>query len=300
MPDVSNAALRERIESTFEDLPARLQTAARWVLEHPQDVALLSTREQARRAGVQPATMTRFAQRLGFAGHDEIRQVHADQVRRAPAGFAGKAEAMVAQRRSKGEAGLAQDLIATMARNVESLNAPETLAQIVAAVPLLAKAKRVYCLGLRSSFAVAFHFHYVRAFAGGNVTLVDAAGGTGVDMLRGAGRGDALLAISVRPYTRLTLDYAKHAASLGVVVIALTDSALSPLARAAQQRIVVSTESPSFFHAMTAAFAAAELLAALIAAQAGRRVLGAIARSDRELHELGAYALPRGGRKDLR
>jgi DNA-binding MurR/RpiR family transcriptional regulator len=294
---VSDASLRERITSAYDGLPPQLQTAARWVLDHPQDVALLSTREQARRAGVPPATMTRFAQRLGFAGHDQIRHVHAERVRRTPAGFAGKAEAMVARRRAKGEAGLAQDVIAAMARQVASLEAPETMAQIAAAVPVLANAKRVYCLGLRSSFGVAFHFHYVRAFAGGAVTLVDAAGATGIDQLRGAGRGDALLAVSVRPYTRLTLDYAKYAAGRGVAVVALTDSALSPLARSAKQSIVISTESPSFFHAMTAAFAAAEVLAALLAAQGGPRALAAIARSDRELHELGAFAVSGGHRR---
>src|SRR5919197_6096009 len=110
MSEQSDAALRERITAEYDALPARLQAAARWVLQHPQDVALLSTREQARRAGVPPATMTRFAQRLGLAGHDAIRQVHAERVRRG-AGFSGKAEAMVARRRAKGEAALAQDMI---------------------------------------------------------------------------------------------------------------------------------------------------------------------------------------------
>src|SRR5207237_7443117 len=141
-----------------------------------------------------------------------------------------RAGAMVARRRGKGEAGLAQDVITAMARQVASLEAPETMAQIAAAVPLLAAAERVFCLGLRSSFAVAFHFHYVRAFAGGAVTLVDAAGGTGMDALRRSGKGDALFAISVRPYTRATIDYAKYAAQRGVGVVALTDSAVSPLA----------------------------------------------------------------------
>ena len=60
---------------------------------------------------------------------------------------------------------------------------------------------------------------------------------------------------------------------------------------------MVATESPSFFHAMTAAFAAAEVLAALLAAQGGSRALGAIAEADRELAELGAYAGGGSGRR---
>lgn len=287
--------LRERIASEYELLPERLQAAARWVLKHPQDVALLSTREQARRAGVTPATMTRFAQRLGFSGHNAVRQAHAERVRQQnfAADFSKRAEAMAAHRRAKGEVGLAQEVIDTMARQVASLAAPDMLAQIMEAVQLLGKASHVFSLGMRSSFAVAFHFHYVRSFAGGAVTLVDAAGGTGMDRLRNAGRGDALLAVSVRPYTRLTIDSAKYAAERGVAVVALTDSALSPLARIAKKNIVVATESPSFFHAMTTAFAAAEVLAALLAAHGGQRALGAITRADRELQTLGAYVSAR-------
>jgi DNA-binding MurR/RpiR family transcriptional regulator len=294
--------LHHRITSEFEGLPRRLQVVARWVLEHPKDVALLSTREQARRAGVPPATMTRFAQRLGFPGHDAIRQAHAEQVRRQDfAGdFSERAKAMAARRRTRGESGLAQEMIDTMASDVTSLGGAEKLEAITAAVRVLAKASHVFCLGMRSSFAIAFHFHYVRSFAGGATTLVDAAGGTGIDLLRNAGRGDALLAVGVRPYTRVTIDYARYAAQRGVAVVALTDSPLSPLARLAKKTIVVATESSSFFHAMTAAFAVAEVLAGLLAAHGGSRALNAIARTDRELQAVGAYAtapLAIGGRK---
>ena len=55
------APLTAKIVAAFPDMPAQLRTAARYILDHPGDVALLSMREQARQAGVQPATMTRGA-----------------------------------------------------------------------------------------------------------------------------------------------------------------------------------------------------------------------------------------------
>ena len=61
------------------------------VLERPRDVALLSMREQARQAGVQPATMTRLAKHLGMDGYDEVRELYAAAVRDGDLGFAGKA-----------------------------------------------------------------------------------------------------------------------------------------------------------------------------------------------------------------
>ena len=67
--------LTERIIRTFDEMPAQLQAGARYVLDRPRDVALLSMREQARQAGVQPATMTRLAKRLGMDGYDEVREL---------------------------------------------------------------------------------------------------------------------------------------------------------------------------------------------------------------------------------
>ncbi len=46
--------LNGRLQESFYLLSPQLQTAARFVLGHPQDVAILSMREQARRAGVPP------------------------------------------------------------------------------------------------------------------------------------------------------------------------------------------------------------------------------------------------------
>ena len=83
-------------------------------------------------------------------------------------------------------------------------------------------------------------------------------------------------------------------------IVALTDSALAPIARLAKASVVVSTESPSFFHTMTPAFAAAEALAALLAADAGDEALSAIAAADRELLAVDAYVTPPRRRRAAR
>jgi DNA-binding MurR/RpiR family transcriptional regulator len=49
--------LADRIVTAFVTMLGQLQVAARYVLTRPRDVAFLSMREQAQRAGVQPATI---------------------------------------------------------------------------------------------------------------------------------------------------------------------------------------------------------------------------------------------------
>src|SRR5919198_3553410 len=95
--------LSERIVEEFDEMPAQLQSAARYVLDRPSDVALLSMREQARQAGVMPATMTRLAKRLGLDGYESVRGLYADAIREGSLGFAGKAGVQVASQKAKGD-----------------------------------------------------------------------------------------------------------------------------------------------------------------------------------------------------
>ena len=95
--------LNASIVEAFDLLPPQLQTAARYMLDRPDDVALLSMREQARRAGVPPATMTRLAKRLGLDGYDSVRELYAGAVRAGTLGFAGKAGVQVEAQALHGE-----------------------------------------------------------------------------------------------------------------------------------------------------------------------------------------------------
>ena len=280
---MGDAALVGLLKSGFDGLSPQLQEAARWVIDHPADVALLTTREQARRAGVAPATMTRLAQRIGLKGYDEIRKLYAEAVRRRPESFRARAEELLQRRDTEGDAALVHDVLSSLAHHLQALTSAESIERFTAAAKLIAGAERVFCLGLRSSFAVAYIFHYVRSLFGASSVLVDGAGGTGVDLLRTIGSADVMLAISVKPYTRHTVHAARYSRARGVGIVAVTDSEMSPLAALAEETLIVRTETPSFFHTMAPAFAAVECLAALVAARRGSQTLAAIAASEKQL-----------------
>jgi DNA-binding MurR/RpiR family transcriptional regulator len=297
--------LTRPIVEAFETLSPQLQLAARYVLDRPDDVALLSMREQARHAGVPPATMTRLAQRLGLDGYDAVRALYAGAVRdgtldfagRAGAGFAGKAGAQVEAQKLRGERALAADMVKALGQQIARLAEPAALDRLVAAADRLHKARRVYCLGLRSCHSAAWHFHYMLSLLGDKTVMLDDAGGTGLDALRDAGAGDVVLAASVEPYARATVEAARYAAGEGVPVVALTDSEVSPLAQLASATILVATESPSFFHSMTPLLAVTEILAALVAGRSGQKALAALGRTEAQLAAFGVH-LPRRGARE--
>jgi DNA-binding MurR/RpiR family transcriptional regulator len=282
-------AFRSRLLEAYDAMPRQLRAAAQWVLDNPRDVALLSMREQAKRAGVTPASMTRLAQRMGFDGFEGLRALYAERLRRGETEFSGRAEALVARRRKGGDGVLAFDLAETLERHMAALCRPDALDAVTAVAARLAGARRIHVLGYRSSYPVACHFAYVYGLAGGSVRLLDGPGGTGPDALREARKGDALLAVSVKPYTRAAIELVDYAVSMGLDVVAITDSIVSPLMARALAAIVVPTESPSFFHTMTPAFAVAEALAAMLAASSGERALAAVRAMERQFENLSTH-----------
>jgi DNA-binding MurR/RpiR family transcriptional regulator len=188
------------------------------------------------------------------------------------------------QRRSReGDTVLVQDVFSSLTQHLQELASPDSCECFAAAAKLIASAERVFCLGLRSSFSVAYIFHYVQSLFGTASVLVDGAGGTGIDVLRTSGAADVMLAITVNPYNRYTVRAARYARERGMRIVAVTDSEMSPLAALADETLIVRTETPSFFHTMAVAFAAVECLAALVAARRGARTLAAIAASEKHL-----------------
>jgi DNA-binding MurR/RpiR family transcriptional regulator len=280
---MDQAPLTEQILASFDEMPGQLQSAARYVLDRPSEVALLSMREQARQAGVPPATMTRLAKRLGLDGYETVRGLYADAVRKTTAGFARKADVQVAKQEARGDTALAADMLASLARHVAMLAEPARLDQLVAASHRLADAERIFCLGLRACYPIAWHLHYVLSMLGERTVLLDAPGSVGSDPIRAAGRRDCLLAVSIEPYTRATVETATYAAGQKVPIVALTDSRLSPLAPLADELLLIPTDSPSFFHALTPAFLVTEIIAALIAGRGGQASLKALRRTEAQL-----------------
>ncbi len=285
--------LAQDIIKAYGSMSPQLQAAARFVLDRPSDVALLSMREQARQAGVQPATMTRLAKQLGLDGYEQVRERYAAAIRSGKIGFAGRVGDQVASQKLRGDKAIAAEMLEGAGRSLAALGTGQQLERIVDLAEHLNAARRIYCLGLRASHAVAWHFHYILSLIGERARLLDGPAGTGADALRHATAKDVVLTVSIAPYTRQTIDLATYAAGRGIPILAITDSAVAPLASIAKCSVVVSTDSPSFFHSMTPAFLVVEILAALVAGREGAAALRSLQRSDRHFAALDIHLQPR-------
>ncbi|WP_334129364.1 MurR/RpiR family transcriptional regulator [Sneathiella sp.] len=286
---------RGRIIERFDEMSEQLQTAARYILDHPQEVALVSMRELSKKAGVQPATMTRLAKFLDLEGYHEIREHYAAEIRYQSEGFAAKAREVSVSNSETGSDNLALSVLQGLANQILRLCQTETLERLTDIADRMKAARRIYVLGLRSCHSVAWHFHYVLSLLGDKTINLDGAANTAGDGLIWAKESDLLLVISINPYVVQSLDLAAEAHQKGMQVVAITDSEVSPLVPVSDQVIYCSTESRSFFHTLTPALAVSEVLCALLAHQDREGALDALQMADRHLQSINTYtsSIPR-------
>lgn len=254
-------ALKSLIVLRREELPRRLAQVAEFALEQPDKIAFGTVAELAGLAGVQPSTLVRFAQTLGFTGFSDLQEIFRARLRERWPDYGERLKRLEARAQSGGTLalldGFAEAAVASLARLREDASS-EAFEQVART---LAGARRIGLLGQRRVFAVTSYLAYACAKLGIEAQLLDNRGGMLAEEACYLGRDDALLAVSFTPYTPETIEIATEVAERGVPVVAITDSPFSPLTRCAQAWIEVVESDYGAFRSLSATMTVAIALA---------------------------------------
>ena len=265
-------ALKAAILDRGDALPKRLRQVAVFALEHPDDVAFGTAAGIADTAQVQPSTLVRFAQTLGYSGFTELQGVFRDRLREGFPGYRDRVAALAAEEVSLGgPMALFQGFAQSAATSLDHARMTLDAAKLNQAVELLAKADTIYLLGSRRVCPVATYFAYAFGNLGLKAFLVDQVGQLGPEQCGSATEKDALLVTSFTPYAPTTLELTRELSARGVPVVAITDSAFSPLAPSATVWLEVAEANFASFRSLAATLALATTLAVGTAEARGRR-----------------------------
>jgi DNA-binding MurR/RpiR family transcriptional regulator len=118
-------------------------------------------------------------------------------------------------------------------------------------VDLLHRADQIYLAGVRRSYPAAVYLAYLLQHTAKRVSLVSGQGGMFAGQLRSIRKGDLLVAISFSPYGKETRACIRIARARGARILAITDSAMSPVARGASTHLLVKEASAFSFRSLT-------------------------------------------------
>ncbi|MDR3220786.1 MAG: MurR/RpiR family transcriptional regulator [Candidatus Accumulibacter sp.] len=276
---------KELILEKFPALPARMQDAARFVIDRPNEVVVSSMRTVAKRAGVQPATFVRFAQHLGYSGWPELKAAFAADLGLQPERYGQRAKSLA---RRGHDPHLSDELFVAQRENLD-VTEKKCASVLWEAVSLLKRATKVHVAGFRASFPIAYSFVYGYRLFRNSVYLIDGQNGNLEMQTRLLDASGVVMAISFAPYSKEAIQVIDAARRAGTGIIALTDSEASPLALAADVTVLFSVNSPSFFPSVAAAVALSEALLQLLLVATGDAAVQKLEEAEKQLYESGAY-----------
>ncbi|WP_110643933.1 MurR/RpiR family transcriptional regulator [Salinicola sp. CPA57] len=256
------AEFEKRITEEYVSLSRRLQQTARFLLDHPQEVAFATVARLADNAGVTPSTLIRFANSFGFKGFSEMQKLFRTRLVEELPNYAERIRAV---RTATGETPDSTQLLWEFAeanRDVlEALPSRIDPHDLEEALNILEKAQIVHVLGARRSFVVASYISYALHHIDKRAFLMNGLGGMYDEQMKAVGADDALIVVSFSPYAQESRDAALEAEARGIPLVVITDSNLSPLARQADVCLVVHEAEVKSFRGLTGSLCLAQTLA---------------------------------------
>lgn len=267
------AALKTLIVDKAAEFPRRLTQVAAYALENPDEMAFGTVASIAADADVQPSTLVRFSQTLGYQGFSELQEVFRSRLRERVLNYEERMEQLREHTRASGKAGLIFDGFAEAStKSLSTLREKLDPAQLDLAVDMLAGADTIYLIGLRRSFPISSYMAYAFGKLAVRYVLVDAIGGLAAEDISFATPKDVALAISFTPYASETVALTQKLAGRGVPVVAITDSPFSPLSNLARTWFEVQEANFEGFRSMAATLSLAMTLTVAVAERRSQKV----------------------------
>ena len=258
-PATTYEELKETIAAAYPRLSPQLQRLSRFALEKPHDLALGTVAAVAQANEVQPSSMIRFANALGFDGFSQMQQVFQSHLVERSAPYRERIRQM---RRggAGGDAGVLPRFVGEAIGELQQLEEHVDAERLAAAARILAGAPQVHVLAMRRAFPVACYLAYALNQLELRAHLLDGLGGMLDGFARGIARGEVLLVASFRNYSPAVVETAHACRARGVAVVAITDSALSPLKPAADVCFELGDDSSRPFRSLVAPLCLAQAL----------------------------------------
>lgn len=252
---------------------------ANFILNYYDKAAFMTASKLGKTVNVSESTVVRFAAELGYDGYPAMQKALQEMIR-------NKLTSIQRIEVTEGRLVNHDVLYSVMHSDMEQIRM--TMEEIDkagfdAAVDAIAKAKRIYIMGVRSSSAlVNFMGFYFNLMFGNVVQVTSTAAGEMFEQIIHAGEGDVVIGISFPRYSQRTVQAMHYAAGRGATVIAITDCNTSPLTENADYTLLARSDMASFVDSLVAPLS---LINALVVA-VGRKNTEELSRTFSTLEQL--------------
>ena len=240
--------LRE-IEDKLPKFSKSQKIISKYILENYDKAAYMTASRLGSAVGVSESTVVRFALELGFEGYPEFQHSLQETVRIKLTSF----QRMDVTNSLIGDGDLLSKVLNSdidkIKRTIEEIDREA----FDKSVDTLVTAKNIYIVGLGSSAILASSLNHSLRMIFDSVRLIEASSADEIyAQIMNISPDDAVVAMSFPRYSKKLISAVNFAKDSGATVIALTDSASSPIASFADNLLVARSDMASFADSLIA------------------------------------------------
>lgn len=248
------------IQTQYTRLSKGQKLIAQYILNNYDKVAFMTACKLGETVGVSESTVVRFANALGYSGYPKLQAALQELI---------KNKLTTVQRVEMANDYSDENTTLNKILKGDIDNIRETLEEIDGeafqeAVSRLLKARKIYILGMRTSFVVAQYLGFYLGIILDNVHTVRMDMGDAFEQIVRIGEDDVVIAFSFPRYSKKSFQLVKYAKEKGAHVISITDSLFAPIASESDNTLIVKSNMASFVDSLVPAMSVANALAVAV------------------------------------
>ena len=248
--------LISHIQSQYTRFSKGQKLIAQYILKNYDKVAFMTACKLGEAVGVSESTVVRFANALGYSGYPKLQDALQEVIKNKLT----TVQRVDMVKEFNDDSAILKKIVKSDMDNIkDTLEEIDEKAFEEAANRIL-KAKRIYIVGMRSSFTIAQYLGFYLGIILDSVHVIRTDMGDAFEQVVKINEDDVLIAISFPRYSKKSYQIVSYAKEKGAHIVSLTDSPFAPVASFTDNLLLVKSNMVSFVDSSVPALSTANAL----------------------------------------
>ena len=248
--------LISHIQSQYTRFSKGQKLIAQYILKNYDKVAFMTACKLGEAVGVSESTVVRFANALGYSGYPKLQDALQEVIKNKLT----TVQRVDMVKEFNDDSAIHKKIVKSDMDNIkDTLEEIDEKAFEEAANRIL-KAKRIYIVGMRSSFTISQYLGFYLGIILDSVHVIRTDMGDAFEQVVKINEDDVLIAISFPRYSKKSYQIVSYAKEKGAHIVSLTDSPFAPVASFTDNLLLVKSNMVSFVDSLVPALSIANAL----------------------------------------
>lgn len=248
--------LISHIQSQYTRFSKGQKLIAQYILKNYDKVAFMTACKLGETVGVSESTVVRFANALGYSGYPKLQDALQEVIKNKLT----TVQRVDMVKEFNDDSAILKKIVKSDIDNIkDTLDEIDEKAFEEASNRIL-KAKRIYIVGMRSSFTIAQYLGFYLGIILDSVHVIRTDMGDAFEQVVKINEDDVLIAVSFPRYSKKSYQIVSYAKEKGAHIVSLTDSLFAPVASFTDNLLLVKSNMASFVDSLVPALSIANAL----------------------------------------